>query len=246
MPRTILVVGANKGIGFAIVELLARRSTEDHLLIGARNLQRGNDAVVELRRRGVTARLDVVQIDITSDNSIRSATEDVRQRFQKLDILVNNAAIGRLETLETIREIYRAVFDTNVASVILTCETFLPLLRETSDDPRIIQVSTARSSISRIQSGKMPAAVAVSYGASKAALNLATLELSKRPENEKVLFQAAAPGHCKTDFNNNTGFKDPLDGARVIADLALEKRGNRKYGLWEIENDDTEPTLVPW
>ena len=161
-------------------------------------------------------------------------------------VLINNAAIAREEKLDNLREVYRGVFDMNVASVVLTCELFLPLLRETSKDPRIIQVSTARASITRSQNGNMPPIRAISYGASKVALNLATLELSKRAENANVVFQTTSPGHCKTDFNNNTGRKDPIEGARVIADLVLEERSGRRYGLWEIENNDTEPVCVPW
>lgn len=86
---------------------------------------------------------------------------------------------------------------------------------------------------------------AISYGASKAALNLSTLELSRREENKVVMFQCTSPGHCKTDFNNNTGFKDPTDRARVIAGLVLEERG-RSFGLWEIEGGNIDPVTVPW
>jgi hypothetical protein len=76
-----------------------------------------------------------------------------------------------------------------------------------------------------------------------ATLNIATLELAR--QNPDVAFHLASPGHCRTDFNNNQGTKDPLDGAKVIVDLVLEERG-RECRLWEIEGDDTEPAQIPW
>ena len=158
---------------------------------------------------------------------------------------MNNAAIALHESLDSLREAYNKGFDTNVASVMFTSEVFLPLMKETSPDPRVIQVSSACGSMTRIAQGVMPPPRAFSYGASKAALNLVTLELSRRKGNETVVFQCTSPGHCKTDFNNNTGFKDPIDGAKVVVDLILEPRG-RLCGLWDIEGDDVEPTLVPW
>lgn len=159
-------------------------------------------------------------------------------------MLINNAGVAFAETADQdLRDVYHRVFNMNVASVVKTCEVFLPFMRETSTDPRIVQVSSARASLTRIAGGKMPPAVAISYGASKAALNAATLELAR--QNPHVTFQLASPGHCRTDFNNNRGTKDPLDGAKVVAELVLEEAG-RECGLWEIEGEDTEPVLVPW
>lgn len=93
----------------------------------------------------------------------------------------------------------------------------------------------------------MPPARVLSYGASQPALNCATLELARREENRDVLFQMVSPGHCRTDFNNNTGKKDPLDSALVVERLVLKGRdSSRPCGMWEIEGDNTEPQLVPW
>lgn len=169
------------------------------------------------------------------------------------------------------------MFDINVASIVLTTETFLPLLRETSPDPRVIQISSARGSMTRIAQSVMPPPWSLSYGATKAALNLVTLEMAEREEREReheagrevreeggedgmgtegrqrqkprVVFQCVSPGHCRTDFNNNTGRKEPIEGARVVAEVVLEDRERaraRECGLWEIEGEDTEARLVPW
>lgn len=92
----------------------------------------------------------------------------------------------------------------------------------------------------------MPPAGLLSYGASKAALKRATLELAQREENRDVLCQTVSSDHCRTDFNN-IGKKDTLDGALVVGRLVLEGRdSSRPCGMWGIEGDNTEPQLVPW
>jgi NAD(P)-dependent dehydrogenase (short-subunit alcohol dehydrogenase family) len=70
----------------AIVQLLATRSPQDHILLGCRDIQKGNDAVADLRtRRGITSQVDVLGIDILSDERIRAALQEVREKYKKLD-----------------------------------------------------------------------------------------------------------------------------------------------------------------
>lgn len=141
------------------------------------------------------------------------------------------------------------MFSTNVASLVFITETFLPLLKSTSADPRIIQISSARGSLTRTQQSLMPPPWSLSYGATKAALNLITLELSRKEANMNVVFQCVSPGHCRTDFNGNTGKKEPIEGAKVVAELVFEPKDEarrRQCGLWEMEGEAIEPTLVSW
>jgi len=50
-----------------------------------------------------------------------------------------------------------------------------------------------------------------------------------------VSFYAANPGHCRTAFNGYTGKKDPVEGARVVVELALAEKGVYGNGFWEFE-----------
>ena len=156
-------------------------------------------------------------------------------------VLINNAALAIYpETpLSSLRTTYTSVLNTNVTSPILVTESFLPLLKSTSADPRVIQVSSTRGSLSATANEKLPPPVAVSYPASKAALNLATLLLAQREGNRGVVvFQCSSPGHCRTDFNGNSGKKEPIEGARVAVELVLEDKEGaraRECGIWEIE-----------
>ena len=83
--RVTLITGANRGIGFSILQALAQRSPFDQYLLDARNLASGEKAVIQLRELGITARIDVVALDVTSDESIQAAEGNIRSKFGKLD-----------------------------------------------------------------------------------------------------------------------------------------------------------------
>jgi NAD(P)-dependent dehydrogenase (short-subunit alcohol dehydrogenase family) len=108
----------------------------------------------------------------------------------------------------------------------------MPLLNA-SDDARIINVSSARASVTLQTTGKLPPTASIPYSISKTALNILTLELSKLHENIK--FYSVSPGHCRTELNDFTGSKDPLDGAKVIVDLVTSNRDEYEAGFWQHE-----------
>ena len=74
-PRTILITEANCGIGYSILQALATRSPSDHFLLAARSTKKGNSAVEELRTLGLQAEIDIVELDVTSESSIKVAEE---------------------------------------------------------------------------------------------------------------------------------------------------------------------------
>lgn len=81
----ILVTGGNRGIGYAIVKLLAARLTLPTIIIGCRDVASGNKAADELRGEGVIINVDVVRLDIEDDSSIREAVAVISQEYGKLD-----------------------------------------------------------------------------------------------------------------------------------------------------------------
>jgi NAD(P)-dependent dehydrogenase (short-subunit alcohol dehydrogenase family) len=111
----------------------------------------------------------------------------------------------------------------------------MPLL-SLSPNPRVINISSARASIHNITTGNLPPTACVPYSVSKVALNALTLELGK--SHPDVEFYAANPGHCKTAFNGFKGKKDPMEGARVVVELALAAKGRYAPGFWECEGNE--------
>ena len=139
---------------------------------------------------------------------------------------------------------YAEIFNTKVTGVALMMSTFLPLMKETSQDPRITNISSARASLSLSTSGGLPPSRVIAYSVSKTTLNALTVEYAKAEPGVK--FYAVSPGHCRTAFNGYRGTKYPLDGARVVVELALADKYKYENGFWQLEGDAKEASQVPW
>ncbi|KAF2453435.1 hypothetical protein BDY21DRAFT_266716, partial [Lineolata rhizophorae] len=224
--QTILVTGANRGIGFSIVQSMATAAPNHTYIVGSRKIAAGEDAVRQLLAiEGLSSvHFEALEIDILSDESVKKAVAEIESRFGGLDTLVNNAGMARIPKPDgsDLRDNFNQTFATNVTATAATTFSFLPLLKKTPA-ARVINVSSSRGSLTLQTTGKLPPTASIAYTASKSALNVVTLEMQKlAPE---VSFWAACPGYCKTAFNGFRGKKDPLDGARVVRELALSESG---------------------
>ena len=253
--KTILVTGANRGIGYSILQALSTSSPSSRFILAARNPDDGQAALTQLRHNlppssASSEELDitVIALDVTDESSISAALASIQQSHGRLDILINNAGTAILETSTTpsnIASSYAATFATNVTGVALVTSAFLPLMKSSSPDPRVINISSARASLHLSTTGDLPPSRCISYGVSKTALNALTVEYAKA--EPRVRFYAASPGRCRTAFNGFRGPKDPLDGAKVVVELVMAE--GEKYGsgtFWEMEGGDGEARRVPW
>jgi len=138
-PRYVLVTGANRGIGRATVEAILEEGDDTRVFLGSRSVERGEEArneVVE-ERSAADRRIEVVQLDVSDDDSVAEAAETIGERLgdDPLYGLVNNAGIGdRNRAIET-------VLDVNVHGPRRVTEAVLPLLQH--PDARIVNVSSA-------------------------------------------------------------------------------------------------------
>ena len=132
--KTILVTGANTGIGYALCKLLA---TEHGcaVLLGSRTRSKGEKAVAEIRALAPSASVELVEIDVSSDESVAAAAAAVREKGVTLYGLVNNAGVG----LNTSGDI----IETNFKGPIRVSEAFLQLIQ---DGGRIVNVSSGGAS----------------------------------------------------------------------------------------------------
>jgi NAD(P)-dependent dehydrogenase (short-subunit alcohol dehydrogenase family) len=108
--RTALVTGGNSGLGFATATALAAKGA--HVLLGARDEVKGNEAVEDLKSLFPSARIDLLQLDLASQSSIRKAADTVSEQLTKLDILVNNAGLMAMPELTT-EDGYESQFGVN-------------------------------------------------------------------------------------------------------------------------------------
>ncbi len=215
---TALVTGANKGLGLETARRLGALGWTVHL--GARDPERGQDAVAKLVADGADAHL--VALDVTDDASVDAAVAEIADRSGgRLDVLVNNAGItgGAREPLDTVPADFLACYGVNLLGPVRVTHAFLPLLRE-AELPRVVMVSSGMGSLTvttdpeRIESGF----VGLVYPSSKAALNMVTTMYAKALPGWKV--NAADPGYTATDLNGHRGHLTVEQGAEPIVALA--------------------------
>ena len=95
MSETIvLITGSNQGLGYEVVKKLAAENESYRILLCSRNLQNGQEAAAEVTSLGKNTSIDVIQLDVTSDDSIGEAVKKVEQKCGRVDVLFNNAGIA--------------------------------------------------------------------------------------------------------------------------------------------------------
>ena len=91
MPYTVLITGANKGIGYEAVKLLAQKKPDAIILLGSRSTKNGEDAIAKMKSSAPShdfSNVKVLPIDITSSSSLFSAAEHVKSTYTTLDALI--------------------------------------------------------------------------------------------------------------------------------------------------------------
>ena len=224
--KRILITGANKGIGLATVRRLLDSYDETFLLLGSRDLKKGQEALNSLvaSQPGWKDRLDLIKIDVEQDDSVKSAAAEVAQKFggssSPLYAIVNNAGIGNSQLG------LNKILQVNTYGPKRVCEAFLPLLE--SSIGRVVNVTSAsgpsylagcseevkkiltspeveafmseclKSNLESEQTSKQGSGNDSSYGISKACANAYTIHLAR--ENHKLTINACTPGFIETDL----------------------------------------------
>lgn len=219
--RIALVTGANKGIGLEIARQLAE--TGIHVLMGARNPARGAAAAGALAEPGLS--VETVEIDLDDETTITAAAERIGARYGRLDILVNNAGIvdaGDGPPSAASIAAARRLMETNFLGTLAVTQAMLPLLRHSAAG-RIVNLSTTLGSLAVNSDPSSPYydARLIGYNASKAALNMLTVQLAAELKGTSIVVNAVAPGYVRTDLTGGNGFMTPAEGARLPVEYAL-------------------------
>jgi NAD(P)-dependent dehydrogenase (short-subunit alcohol dehydrogenase family) len=213
-----LVTGANSGLGKSVARALIDAGFE---VVGTSRNTAGLD-----RSQGVT----FVELDVTRDDSVASAVQDVIARFGRIDLLVNNAGMGLAGASEE-NSIAQAqkLFDINVFGVMRMTNTVLPHMRKQGSG-RIINVSSIF--------GLMPAPYMAAYSATKYAVEgySESVDHEVRTHNIRVLL--VEPGGTRTGFDDNTASPDnPLPAYEHQRNLSSQAVAD------QVNNGD-DPVIV--
>jgi NAD(P)-dependent dehydrogenase (short-subunit alcohol dehydrogenase family) len=238
--KVALVTGANKGIGLEIARQLAASGVT--VIVGARDAGRGEAAAGLLRSEGLDAHF--LQLDVLDSASIVQAAAAIRGQHGRLDILVNNAGINDAADgppSSAALDAVRRLFDTNFFAPLAVTQAMLPLLRD-SDAGRIVNMSSSLGSLAVNGDPASPyySVRLAGYNASKAALNMLTVQLAAELNGTGIVVNAACPGYVSTDLNGHTGYLSPQEGAQTPVRLALLMDGQINGKFISAAGD------VPW
>jgi NAD(P)-dependent dehydrogenase (short-subunit alcohol dehydrogenase family) len=239
--KSVLITGANKGIGLETAKQLSKKGL--FIYLGSRDIENGNAVVKELSEIGFQ-NIQAIEIDVTKPETILSAKNTIKKEQGKLDILINNAGISGIvpqNAIETSVENYDQVFDVNLYGVVRVTQSFLELLKE-SAEPRIVNVSTSVGSLSLQSNPNWPAyhyGKYAIYASSKAAMNMYTVHLAYELRETAFKINAVCPGYTKTDFTNHNGGEVEEAGKRIIKYALVDQNGPTGKFFSEESNPDT-------
>ena len=273
-PRIALVTGANKGIGYEIVQKLGSEHLDNDpttkafvCILGCRDAALGRAAVHKLQESNESnnpTAFEFVRIDLLDHDSIMEAVHTIQQKYGRLDVLINNAAVcyndptlyGKLATPASFAEQAQITIDTNFFGTLAVTQAMLPLLLPTRDQqtqplntknhsyiPRIINIASSAGRLALLPTQERREIFASN-----------TLQLEELQELMHDFVKSAQTGQHVEDGWPNTGY-----GVSKIGIIALTKLFARRYGCTSphprnpdddqssatVEDDTTEKQKQP-
>ena len=234
--KVALITGANKGLGFEMAKQLAQAGVK--VVVAARDTAKGEAAVEKLKHEGLD--VEFLKLDVTDKEDFPKAAEFIESKFGKLDILINNAGISAdglagTSVSATTEHSLRTTFETNFFAPIFLTQALLPLLKK-SDAGRIVNMSSILGSQTFHATPGSPIYdfKALSYDASKAALNSFTIHLAYELKDTNIKVNSAHPGWVKTDMGTDAAPMELPEGAKTGVDLALLDEDGPTGGFFHL------------
>jgi len=231
--KIALVTGGNRGLGYETCRRLAQLSLT--VLLGARDLSKGKSAACQLNEK---EGLDVMfyHLDVSNQKSICSIAKEIDERFGRLDVLVNNAAIiydSWQNAVDADLGVVNNALTTNLFGPWRLSQVFIPIMKENKYG-RIVNVSSNGGSLHYMTYGGTPA-----YSISKVALNVLTRKLAAELANTGILVNSVDPGWVATDMGGHGG-RPVQEGAKGIVWAATLPSDGPSGGFF------CDGNAVPW
>ena len=215
-----LVTGANRGLGLETANQLAQRGYA--VILTGRSQEKGERALASLDSNHYDVRFHV--LDVTNLESIQTLATYIETEFGQLDVLVNNAGIhydtGHRASNPNWTIVQEAT-ETNFLGAWKVAASLVPLLKK-SGQGRIVNVSSGAGSFKDGSPGT-PA-----YSASKAAMNMLTIQLASELKADGILVNSVCPGWVRTDMGGQAAPRSVAEGASGI--------------VWAATLDDNGPS----
>ena len=229
--KTALITGGNKGIGFALAKTLGQEGW--NIVIGVRSESNGKAALADLQKAGVES-AEFVILDLSKPETIDQASENIKNNFSDINLLINNAGIpGNMadSSLSNTEDSLRQTMEVNFFGTFQLSQQLLPVLEK--NNGRIINIT--------IPTAANPAWNPIAYKASKAAQNVMmdswAIDFEKAQSSMEIF--SVHPGPTTTDLNGNTempGFHTADNVAGKISEI-IEDNKNHNGEFIEIYSE---------
>ena len=223
--RTAIVTGANTGIGLETARMLAQKGAK--VVMACRNVDKGQAAAEKIMSEKPAGVVTLAALDLSDLDSVESFAEDFASKFQRLDLLIENAGV-MVPPFSRTKQGFELQMGTNHFGHFALAGRLLPLVLATPG-ARIVVVSSTAQNFGRMDFDDLnwerrSYSASRGYAQSKLANMLFTLELQRRLEaaGSSVLATAAHPGWTATELQRNAGIVErfnpifamkPHDGA---------------------------------
>lgn len=205
--RVAIVTGSNTGLGYETARVLAARGA--HVVLAVRNVEKGQAAAAKISGISPRADIKVQPLDVSSLQSVRTAAEELKTAYPRIDLLINNAGVMYTPTKQPTKDGFEMQFGTNhlgpFALTGLLLDHLLPV-----EGSRVVMVASVAHKIRAaihfddLQWERSYDRVAA-YGQSKLANLLFAYELQRRlaAKKEPTIALAAHPGFSNTELMRN-------------------------------------------
>ncbi|XP_060063672.1 C-signal-like [Ylistrum balloti] len=246
-PRSVLITGANRGIGLELVrQFLQLETPPKHVFATCRSPDKAEDLHTLANSNGA---VQVLKLDVSEPDSFPGLREEVESVLQGsgLNLLINNAGIiGRDDLSSVTVQRMESLYRTNTIGPLFLAKEFLPLIQKAAKAASNQPMSCTKAAIVNMTSkvgsmedngsgGRYP------YRTSKAALNMVTKNLSVDLKSDDILSVSLHPGYVKTDMGG--------PNALITSEQSVQGMMNVMAGLNEDTNGlmiDYAGKIIPW
>lgn len=231
IKQNIIVTGGNKGIGFGLVKEL---SQAHNVIFTVRSEAKGSQALENLKRYKSFPKFAVM--DVTSSTSVKEGFSKIKDIFNNLDVLINNAGIlipglkYNISSIDTDEDEILKTFNTNTLGALRVVRESDSLFKKGS---RIVNVSSGMGQLEDMGSGS------TSYRLSKTALNGLTAILSKEYLERNISVNSICPGWVQTDMGGENADLTIDESVKKICNFIFSK--NFPTGKFLRHG-----TIIPW
>ena len=215
--KTVLITGANSGLGYYTAKALAEKNA--HIVLACRTLEKANTAIEKLKALNPEGKFSPLELDLVDLNNVSEIASKFINDYESLDLLINNAGIMHPpKTLSA--QGYEIQFAVNHLAHMLLTIKLLPLIEKKAKS-RIVTVTSGAQFFGKVGWKNLKAENYYnkweSYANSKLANVMFAIELNQRLEQKNILSLAAHPGIAKTNL-----FSAQKPNPNIIQTISLE------------------------